>query len=185
MDRAIVAGAEVAGAVVRHDNRTRRRHDDRTRGRRDDNRRGLCDDNWLRDNWLCDDNWLRDNRRGLCDNDWRGLCHDDRSLFRDDHRLCDDWRRLGDDRRLGDNGRLCDNRRLRIDDDCGWRFDGFRDVGDGVHDVKHRVEAAVVESSVVVVMVRLSLEGVARQKEGCDNQTDNGVACVFHVYLLF
>ena len=163
MDGAIVAGAEVAGAVVRHDNRAGRRDDDRSchdRGRRHDDWRRLCYDNGLRH----DRSRLRhDDRGGLGDN---------RSRLRHD-----DWSRLCDDRRL------CDYRRLRIDDDSRWRLDGFRDIGDGVHDVKYRVEAAVVEGTAVVVMV-LSLEVVASQKSG-DGQTEDGVVCVLHGVLLF
>ena len=176
-------GAVVARAVVRHDNRTRRGDDDRS-GSRHDNRSGH---NWSgRDDdggRLRHDNGLR--------HDWRGLRHDDRSS-----RLSHDWRGLGDNRGLsnnrglGDNGRLRydgrlgDNRGLRIDDDGRWRLNGFRDVGDGVYDVEHRVEAAVVESTAVMVM-GLSLDGVARQQDGGDGQTEDGVACVFHGVLLF
>ena len=179
MDRAIVAGAEVAGAVVRHDNRAGRRDDDwscHDRGRRYDNWRGLCHDNGLRH----DRSRLRhDDRSGLGDNRCR-LGHDDRGG------LGDNWSRLRHDHwsRLCDNRGLGDDRRLRIDDDSRWRLDGFRDVGDGVHDVKHRVEAAVVESSVVVVMV-LSLEVVASQQKSGDGQTEDGVVCVLHGVLLF
>ena len=179
MDGAIVAGAEVAGAVVRHDNRAGRRDDDRSchdRGRRHDDWRRLCHDNGLRH----DRSRLRhDDRSGLGDNrcrlghDDRGGLGDNRSRLRHDH-----WSRLCDDRRL------CDYRRLRIDDDSRWRLDGFRDIGDGVHDVKNRVEAAVVESSVVVVMV-LSLEVVASQQKSGDGQTEDGVVCVLHGVLLF
>ena len=178
MDGAIVAGAEVAGAVVRHDNRARRRDDDRSchdRGRRYDNWRGLCHDNGLRH----DRSRRHDDRSGLGDNRCR-LGHNDRGGLGDNRSRLrhDDWSRLCDDRRL------CDYRRLRIDDDSRWRLDGFRDVGDGVHDVKHRVEAAVVEGTAVMVM-GLSLDGVARQQDGGDGQTEDGVACVFHGVLLF
>ena len=157
-------GAVVARAVVRHDDRATRTDDDRCGSRDDDRSRhdwGGRHDDWRR---LRHDNWLRDDRSGLCHN-WRGLCDDDRS-------------------RLGDNGRLRDNCRLRVDDDGGWRLEGIRDVGDSVHDVKHRIEAAVVEGSAVMVM-GLGLDGVARQQDGGDGQTDDGVACVFHDVLLF
>ena len=179
MDGAIVAGAEVAGAVVRHDNRARRRDDDRSchdRGRRHDDWRRLCYDNGLRH----DRSRLRhDDRSGLGDNrcrlghDDRGGLGDNRSRLRHDH-----WSRLCDNRGLGDD------RRLRIDDDGGWRIDGFRDIGDCVHDVKYRVEAAVVEGTAVVVMV-LSLEVVASQQKSGDGQTEDGVVCVLHGVLLF
>ncbi len=174
MNGAIVAGAEVAGAIVRHDNRARRRDDDRG-GSRNDNR--SCHDRGRRhDDWrgLRHDNGLRHNRSGLGNDHRSRLRHDDRSG-------------LGDNRsglRHDDRSRLGDNRRLRIDDDSRWRLDGFRDVGDGVHDVEHRVEAAVVEGSAVMVM-GLSLDGIARQQDGGDGQTEDGVACVFHGVLLF
>ena len=177
-------GAVVARAVVRHDNRTRRGDDDRS-GSRHDNRSGH---NWSgRDDdggRLRHDNGLR--------YDWRRLRHDDGSGLRHNRRRLRDNNRsgLGDNRGLGDNGRLRydgglrDNRGLLIDDDGRWRLDGFRDVGDGVHDVKHRVEAAVVEGSAVMVM-GLGLYGIARQQDGGDGQTEDGVACVFHGVLLF
>ena len=173
-----MAGTVEARAVVRHDDRTRRGDDDRSRSRNDDgsrhNRSG-CHDDWRR---LRHDNGLRDDWRGLRHNDrsglrhnWSGLCHDDR-------------RGLGDDRRLRHDGRLRDDSGLGIDNDCRWRFDGFRDIGDGVHDVEHRVEAAVVEMA-VVVMTWLSLQRVSSQDECGDGETDDGVACVLHVFLLF
>ena len=178
-------GAVVARAVVRHDDRTRRGDDNRS-GSRNDNRschdRGGRHDDWRR---LRHDNGLRDNRSGLRDDDRSGLRHN-RSRLRDNGglRIDDDWRGLRHNSRLGDDCWLRDDGRLRVDDDGGWRFNGFRDVGDGVHDVKHRVEAAVVEGATMMVM-GLGLDGVARQQDGGDGQTEDGVACVFHGVLLF
>ena len=171
-------GAVMARAVVRHDNRTRRGDNDRS-GSRHDNRSGHdwggCDDNWCR---LRHDNGLR--------HDWRGLRHYDRCRLGDNRRLRIDNNRSGlsDNRRLRYDGGLCDYAGLRIDNDSRWRLDGFRDVGDGVHDVKHRIEAAVVEGSAVMVM-GLGLEAVACQHNSGDGQTDDGVTCVFHDVLLF
>jgi hypothetical protein len=42
----------------------------------------------------------------------------------------------------------------------------------------------VVEGTAVMVM-GLSLDGVARQQDGGDGQTEDGVACVLHGVLLF
>ena len=181
MARAVVAGAEGVRTVVRHDDGATRTDDDWCGSRNDD--RG-CHDRCRRHNdrrGLCHDNGLRHDRSGLRYNDRSRLRHN-RS------RLCyDDWSRLRHNRsRLCDDDRcwLCDNGRLRIDDDGGWRLDGFRDIGDGVHDIKHRVEAAVVEGSAVMVM-GLSLKVVACQQQGGDGQTEDGVACVLHGVLLF
>ena len=178
-----MAGAVVTRTVVRHDNRAGRGDDDRCGSRNDD--RSCHDRGGRHDDWrgLRHNNGLRHNRSRLSHNDgsrlrndWRGLRHNDGS------RLCDDrWlRHYG---RLRYDCGLRDNRGLRIDDDSRWRLDGFRDIGDGVHDVKHRVEAAVVEGPAVMVM-GLSLDSVARQQDGGDGQTEDGVACVFHGVLL-
>jgi len=179
-----MAGAVVTRTVVRHDNRAAGRGDDDRCGSRNDDRSGH-DRGGRHDDWrgLRHNNGLRHNRSRLSHNDgsrlrndWRGLRHNDGS------RLCDDrWlRHYG---RLRYDSGLRDNSGLRIDDDSRWRLDGFRDIGDGVHDVKHRVEAAVVEGTAVMVM-GLSLDGVARQQDGGDGQTEDGVACVFHGVLL-
>ncbi len=160
---------------MRHDDRARRGDDDRG-GSRHDNRgrhnRGGRHDDWSR---LRHDNWsgLRHDRR-LSDNGWLRI-DNDRSGLRYNSGL------RGDDDRSG----LSDNGGLRVDDDGGWRFDGFCDVGDGVHDVKNRVEAAVVVGSVVMVMMGLGLEAVACQHKSGDDQTEDGVACVLHGVLLF
>ena len=175
-----MAGAVEARAVVRNDDGARWGDDDRS-GSRHDNRGGRHND-WRR---LRHDNGLRNNWRGLCHNNWSRLCHDWRRLSHNDRSgLSHDRSRLRDNRGLGYNGRLRDNSGLGIDDDSGWRFDGFRDVGDSVHDVEHCVEAAVVEGATMMVM-GLSLDGVARQQDGGDGQTEDGVACVFHGVLLF
>ena len=135
------------------------RHDDRTR-RGNDDRSGSRDDDRSCHDWgWRDDDWCRLRHNNGLRNNWRGLRHDDRSG-------------------LGDNGRL------RIDNDSRWWLDGFRDVGASIHDVKHRIEAAVVEGSAVMVMW-LGLEAVACQHESGDGQTEDGVACVFHGVLLF
>ena len=163
-----MAGAVVTRTVVRHDNRAGRGDDDRCGSRNDD--RSCHDRGGRHDDWrgLRHNNGLRHNRSRLSHNDGSRLC-DDRWL-----------RHYG---RLRYDCGLRDNRGLRIDDDSRWRLDGFRDIGDGVHDVKHRVEAAVVEGPAVMVM-GLSLDGVARQQDGGDGQTEDGVACVFHGVLL-
>ena len=160
-----MAGTVETRAVVRDDDGAWWGDDDRS-GSRHDNWSGRHND-WRR---LRHDNGLRDNWRGLRHNNWSRLCHDWRGLRHDDgsSRLSHDRSRLRHNRGLGYNGRLRHDGRLRdnsglgIDDDSGWRFDGFRDVGDGVHDVKHCVEAAVVEGATMMVM-GLSLDGVARQ----------------------
>ena len=181
-----MTGAEGARTVVRDDNRARRGDDDRS-GSRHDNRSGHDwggrDNDWRR---LRHNNGLRDNWRGLRYDDRSWLCHDWGGLRHNDgsSRLSHDRSRLCDNRGLGYNGRLRDNSGLGIDNDSRWRLDGFRDIGDGVHDVEHRVEAAVVEGATMMVM-GLSLDGVARQQDGGDGQTEDGVACVFHGDLLF
>ena len=182
-----MAGTVETRAVVRDDDGAWWGDDDRS-GSRHDNWSGRHND-WRR---LRHDNGLRDNWRGLRHNNWSRLCHDWRGLRHDDgsSRLSHDRSRLRDNRGLGYNGRLRHDGRLRdnsglgIDDDSGWRLDGFRDVGDSVHDVEHRVEPAVVEGATMMVM-GLSLDGVARQQDGGDGQTEDGVACVFHGVLLF
>ena len=176
-----MAGAIMAGAVVRHDDRARRGDDDRCGSRNDDgcrHNRGRRHDDGGR---LRHDNGLRDNRSGLRDDDGSRLGDNGRlRIDNDGSRLCDDSGLRIDDDRSG----LRYNGWLRVDDDGGWRLDGFRDIGDGVYDVKHRVEAAVVVGSAVMVM-GLGLEAVASQHESGDGQTEDGVACVFHGVLLF
>lgn len=167
--RTIVDARTRAGMmVVVWDDRARRRHDDRGRRRRDNHWCGLRDDDGLRDNGCC-----------RCYNYWR--------RFRYDDGLLDDWRRLRDNNRLCNNRRGGDNRWLGddgwrgIDDDWGWWLDGFSDVGEGVYDIEYCVEAAVM----VIAAMMMGVKVVTSQQKCGNGETDDGVACVLHVFLLF